>query len=241
MPDDVRGQPFADGDGPDSQDRGAADEAFAAVVLDEDFVEAAAIHEPSAAERILYAALERAEAEATGDPPYYSEPDMDPGMGGGLGGMSDGVVDGVADYDYRFEEIVGPDAELEPEDPDDEEGRFDRSDYTRYMPDEDDEEELAYGGYTAYSAAASTPYAARSSGRSARYSSSTWRMARWQRPVACVLAMVMGISVIALALIAIQRAGSAQRGDPTPGPASPVGDTDQRPSTVVEAEIPEDG
>jgi hypothetical protein len=230
VPDDVRGQPFADGDGPDSQDRGAADEAFAAVVLDEDFVEAAAIHEPSAAERILYAALERAEAEATGEPPYYPEPDMDPGMGGGL-----------TDFDYRYEEIAGPDDDLDQDDPDDE-GRFDRSDYTRYAPDEDDDEGLAYGGYVPYAAAsgASAPYGGRSPGSSSRYSYSAWRMARWQRPVAFVLAMAMGISVIALALIAIQRAGSAQRNDPTPGPASPAGDPDRQPPVVMEAEIPED-
>jgi hypothetical protein len=236
VPDDVGGQPFPDGDGPDNQDRGAADEAFAAVVLDEDFVEAAAIHEPSAAERILYAALERAESEATGDPPYYPEPDTDPGMGGGLGGP----------YDYRFDgeigEIGGPDGGLEAEDPDDEEGRFDRSDYTRYLPDEEDEDELAYGGYAPYGAAASGSYAARSAGFSSGPPSGAWRMARWQRPVACVLAMLMGISVIALALIAIQRAGSAQRGDPTPGPASPVGEPDQQPPVILEAEIPdEDG
>jgi hypothetical protein len=54
--------------------------------------------------------------------------------------------------------------------------------------------------------------------------------------------MVMGISVIAFALIAIQRAGSAQRGDPSPGPASPVSEPDEQPPVVVEAEIPdEDG
>nr|WP_245240532.1 hypothetical protein [Streptomyces spiramenti] len=48
---------------------------------------------------------------------------------------------------------------------------------------------------------------------------------RWQRPMACVLAMVMGLSVVAFALIAVQRSGSAQRVDPpvTP-PVSDPGD-----------------
>jgi hypothetical protein len=212
VPDDVGGPPFANGEGPESQDRGAADEAFAAVVLDEDFVEAAAIHEPSAAERILYAALERAESEAAGDPSYYPEPELDPGLG-----------ERIAEYDI---EAV--------EDPDDEEGRFDRSDYTRYLPDDDDEDEMAYGAYTPYQAAASDPYAA---------PAAAWRPGRWQRPVACVLAMVMGISVIAFALIAIQRAGAAHRGDLTPVPGSPAGETGGgtggQPPAVLDADLPE--
>jgi hypothetical protein len=209
VPDDVGGPPFANGEGPESQDRGAADEAFAAVVLDEDFVEAAAIHEPSAAERILYAALERAESEAAGDPSYYPEPELDPGLG-----------ERIAEYDIEALEDL-----------DDEEGRFDRSDYTRYLPDDDDEDDIAaYGAYTPYQAGATAPYAA---------PAAAWRPGRWQRPVACVLAMVMGISVIAFALIAIQRAGAAPRSDTTPGPVSPAGETDGQPPVVMDAELPE--
>ncbi|MGP4111679.1 SCO2584 family spore wall biosynthesis protein [Streptomyces sp. 4N509B] len=251
MPDDVSGWPFADGEGPDGQERGAADEAFAAVVLDEDFVEAAAIHEPSAAERILYAALERAESEAAGEPPYHPEAGLDPGMAD-VGAM------GEADQD-------------------DDEGRFDRSDYMRYLPEEfredlrdvgddrydlgdefrdeyrdeyreEDDEGPGFPPHAPYGVPAPRRFAGRSSSLSAgssspRYAHSTWRMTRWQRPVACVLAVVMGISVIALALIAIQRAGSSQRGDTTPGPASPVDDIDgseERPPLVRDAELPDD-
>ncbi|GAA2227589.1 hypothetical protein GCM10010232_11600 [Streptomyces amakusaensis] len=64
MPDDVGGRPFPDGWEPDD-DRGGADEDFAPVVFDEDFVKAALIREPSAVERLLAAAQARAEAEAS--------------------------------------------------------------------------------------------------------------------------------------------------------------------------------
>ncbi len=220
MPDNAEGYPFRDGEGPDSQDRGAADEAFAAVVLDEEFVEAAAIHEPSAAERILYAALERAESEAATEHSPYPDLDFDPGMPDGVGGYP-------IDADLRD---LGEDPDGE--EPDDEEGRFDRSDYTRYLPDED-EEDLAYGGYAGY--AGPGALAARAAGSSPR----GWRPIRWQRPVACVLAMVMGISVIAFALIAIQRAGSAQRGEPTPLPSPADGPGDD-PPVDVEPDVPDD-
>ncbi|MFD0383956.1 hypothetical protein ACFQ2B_21530 [Streptomyces stramineus] len=59
------GQPFPDGEEPDSHRHGDADDAFASVVFDEEFVRSAAIHEPTAVERMLAAAQARAEAEAT--------------------------------------------------------------------------------------------------------------------------------------------------------------------------------
>uniref|UniRef100_UPI000AEF2297 SCO2584 family spore wall biosynthesis protein n=2 Tax=Streptomyces TaxID=1883 RepID=UPI000AEF2297 len=55
MPDDVGGKPFPDGWEPDD-DRGGADEDFASVVFDEDFVRSAPVHEPTAVERLLAAA-----------------------------------------------------------------------------------------------------------------------------------------------------------------------------------------
>jgi hypothetical protein len=217
VPDDVGGPPLPNGEGPDSFDRGAADEAFAAVVLDEAFVEAAEIHEPTAAERILYAALERAEAEAAGEAGFYRDPDLDPG---GADGLLDGIVPLAGD----------PDGGAEAED---DEGRFDRSDYLRYLPEEDDEDEPGYGEYGPYSA--SYPAGYRPAGRSGAVGSvgsagpvaaagPGWRPRRWQRPVACVLAMVMGISVIAFALIAIQRAGSSRGTAPAPAPPASAPD-----------------
>lgn len=50
MPDDVGGRPFPDGEEPDSHRHG--DDEFASVVFDEEFVRSAAVHEPSAAERM---------------------------------------------------------------------------------------------------------------------------------------------------------------------------------------------
>ncbi|WP_326599078.1 SCO2584 family spore wall biosynthesis protein [Streptomyces sp. NBC_01803] len=210
MPDDVGGQPFPNGEGPDSHDLGAAEEAFASVVLDEAFVEAARIHEPTAAERILYAAMERAESEAGGEVGFYRDPDLDPGASDGLGGF-----DGDDDVD--------------------DEGRFDRSDYTRYLPDEDDEDRPTFGSFTAYGGYGADGIRG-PGGREAQPPPAAWRPAprprgglggapgRWQRPVACVLAMVMGISVIAFALIAIQRAGAAQ--PRVPGPPAPASESD---------------
>jgi hypothetical protein len=195
VPDDVGGQPFRDGDGPDSEDRGTADEAFAAVVLDDAFVEAAEIHEPTAAERILYAAMERAESEAAAELGFYRDPDLDPGASDGLAGFDDDDDDA------------------------DDEGRFDRSDYTRYLPDDeaDDGQGPISGPYAPRAGFEGGPGGGAIRGPGAREEQPPpWRPLRWQRPVACVLAMVMGISVIAFALIAIQRAGAAQSRDPEP-------------------------
>ncbi|KPC87951.1 membrane protein, partial [Streptomyces sp. NRRL WC-3753] len=65
MPEDVGGSPFPDGRQPDDDhDRGGADDAFASVVFDEDFIRAAEFHEASAVERLVAAAHARAEAEA---------------------------------------------------------------------------------------------------------------------------------------------------------------------------------
>lgn len=57
------GRPYPNGWEPDD-DRGGADEDFASVVFDEDFVRAAEFHEPTAVERLLAAAEARAEADA---------------------------------------------------------------------------------------------------------------------------------------------------------------------------------
>ncbi|MGK5533957.1 hypothetical protein [Streptomyces sp. URMC 129] len=224
MPDDVGGQPFPNGEGPDSHDLGAAEEVFASVVLDEAFVEAARIHEPTAAERILYAAMERAESEVSGEIGFYRDPDLDPGASDGLGGF-----DGDDDAD--------------------DEGRFDRSDYTRYLPDADDEDDPddaaddargpGFGSFTAYGGR--DPDGIRGPGGEPGPPAAAWRPSprhraprhrggpgglgnRWQRPVACVLAMVMGISVIAFALIAIQRAGAAQPRVPAIPSNAPAGE-----------------
>ncbi|ARQ70707.1 hypothetical protein [Streptomyces marincola] len=211
MPDDVGGPPFRDGDGPDSDDRGVADEVFAAVVLDEDFVEAAEIHEPTAAERILYAAMERAEAEAASELGFYRDPDLDPGTSDGLPGF-------------------------DPDGDQDDEGRFDRSDYLRYLPDEDDEDGPAHGPRpgTGRGERGGRPGGGEviRGHRGREPLPPAWRPARWQRPVACMLAMVMGISVIAFAFIAVQRAGQ------TPARDAEREDEEQ---TVFDAEMPDHG
>ncbi|RBM23648.1 hypothetical protein [Streptomyces sp. PT12] len=234
MPDDLGGLPFRDGEGPDSEERRAADEAFASLVLDDDFVEAAEIHEPTAAERILFAAMERAESEAVAEfGLYYRDPDIDPGGADGLTGFEG--PDSPDPSDLFRPERADPFSGFDGEDPDgedpDEEGRFDRSDYTRYTTDEPDGGEGA-GLPPAFAPAPPSPPHARSRPPHWGTRGPGWRPARWQRPVACVLAMVMGISVIAFALIAVQRAGAVQSRDPGPG-------EDER--TVVEPDGAEGG
>ncbi|MGW0117085.1 SCO2584 family spore wall biosynthesis protein [Streptomyces sp. NPDC003327] len=176
MPDDVGGTPFPDGADPeDSVDRGGADEDYAAVVFDEDFVRAAPVHEPTAVERLLAAAQARAEAESAR------------ARAGG------GSVD-----DDPYEDGYDP-AGL------------------TYEPDDIGDDDSPYGRH----GGALRPYRGR---------------ARWHRPVAWILALLMGIGMVALAFAAVYRGAAANRQDqvpppattgvdkPTPNPAPPAAD-----------------
>ncbi|MER5983130.1 hypothetical protein [Streptomyces sp. NPDC001787] len=168
MPDDVGGKPFPDGWEPDDDDRGGADEDFAAVVFDEDFVRAAPVHEPTAVERLLAAAQARAEAEAARSRR-------------GAGPMDDDLYD-----DYGRDGAYGRGrAYGDPLDPDygDE---ADRGPYGRHG-----------GSLRPYRGAA-----------------------RWHRPVAWLLALVMGIGMVALAFTAVYRGSSPGRGEPLPPPVT---------------------
>lgn len=197
MADETGGQPLPNGEGPDSQGREADDEVFGAVVLDEGFVEAARIHEPTAAERVLYAALERAETEAVeerGAPPVERDPEA-------------GASRGPASFDSWGHE---------------DDGRFDRSDYTRYLPWTGMDAGPARSARGKQPPAARPPGERQASGRRGTgrpvgrpmprpAAPPARRLTRWQRPIACVLAMVMGISLVAVAVLAVQRASSPQR------------------------------
>ncbi|WP_338118299.1 hypothetical protein [Streptomyces coryli] len=154
MPDDVGGRPpFQDGEEPDSRFDAAAEDEFAAVILDEEFVRAARVHEPSAVERMVAAAEAQAQAEAAlaGDP----EPD-----------------DGIDEDGY------GP-----------------------YGP---------YGGRL-------SPYRGH---------------LRWQRPVALLLAVVMGVGIVALVFTAVYRSSNPGR-DEAPSPGGPSST-----STSAESGVP---
>ncbi|MEY9488625.1 hypothetical protein RKD26_004419 [Streptomyces calvus] len=157
MPEDVGGSPFPDGWEPDDDhDRGVSDEEFASVVFDEDFVRAAAVHEPTAVERLLAAAQARAEAsEAEARRGRTRGERYDDGYGG-----------------YRGDPGHDPD-----DDPD--------------APDADHGSPGPYG-----------------------------RQVRWHRPVAWLLALVMGVGMVALAFSAVYRGASSQREDQVPTPAS---------------------
>ncbi|MFE1265439.1 hypothetical protein ACFW5X_33625 [Streptomyces albogriseolus] len=154
VPEDVGGTPFPDGWKPDDDhDRGVSDEEFASVVFDEAFVQAAAVHEPTAVERLLAAAQARAEAS---------------------------------------------------------EAEARRTRARRY----DD----GYGGYRA--AGGHDPDDEDADALEAEYGAPYGRPVRWRRPVAWMLALVMGIGMVALAFSAVYRGGSAQRQDPAPPPAT---------------------
>lgn len=156
------GRPFPDGWEPDD-DRGGADEDFASVVFDEDFVRAAEVHEPTAVERLLAAAQARAEAEAAR-------------AGSGMGVADDEPYDGAYGL-YGRERAYDDGSHL------------------------DDEYADPYG---------------RHGGSLRPYRGS----ARWHRPVAWVLALLMGIGMVALAFTAVYRGASGNRQDQVPPPAT---------------------
>lgn len=234
MSDDLGGQPFPDGEEPEYRHHGAADDEFASVVLDEDFVRSAAVHEPTAVERILAAAQSHSESETVRG--------FEDGYGYGPGGEGEFGADPDADGDME--------AEAE-EDPDDE-GRFDRSDYAEFVEPADGDESVhdgLYGPYGSYSEYGQYsrhgrhgPYDPRfdvgeehgSDYRAAPHRPRHIRMRpyrshiRWQRPLAWLLVVMMGIGVLALALSAIYRGTSGQRQEPTPPPATTGVDSSAR-------------
>lgn len=172
------GKPFPDGEEPDEHHHGShgkADEEFASVVFDEEFVRSAQIHEPSAVERMLAAAEARAEAEAARSGPGFGPEGDDPDEPGPRGHRR---ARGADDYDGY-------------------------SDYPEY---EDDGEygDYPYGPYGPYGGAL-RPYRSSS---------------RWHRPVAWVLAVVMGIGLVALAFSAVYRGSSGRTQNPAPAPTS---------------------
>ncbi|MEV7435572.1 hypothetical protein [Streptomyces griseoviridis] len=171
VPEDVGGTPSSDGwDPDDDQDRGVSDEEFASVVFDEAFVKAAAVHEPTAVERLLAAARARAEAteaEARRAARRRGEPHQD----GDRGRRSRPGRDTPDDLD----------------DPDD----FDDEGDSRHGA------EGRYGGHGFFA-----------------------KKVRWHRPVAWLLALVMGVGMIALAFAAVYRGGSSGRQDQVPAPAA---------------------
>lgn len=171
VPDDVGGRPFPDGWEPDD-DRGGADEDFASVVFDEDFVRSAEIHEPTAVERLLAAAEARAEAEAAR---AHSRG----------GAMDDDLHDDGYGPDglYGRERAFGDSCDLD-------------------GPDGDYEDD-------------SGPYG-RHGGALRPYRGS----ARWHRPVAWLLAVLMGIGMVALAFSAVYRGAAGNRQDQVPPPVT---------------------
>ncbi|MCX5140212.1 MULTISPECIES: hypothetical protein [unclassified Streptomyces] len=176
MPDDVGGRPFPNGWEPDD-DRGGADEDFASVVFDEDFVRAAEFHEPTAVERLLAAAEARAEADAfrarAGGPLDDDPYDDGYGRAGGYGDPLDA--------------------------------------------DDDD----TYG---------SGPYG-RHGGSLRPYRGA----ARWHRPVAWLLAVLMGVGMVALAFSAVFRNSSGDRQDQVPPPATSGVDSAPGPTAAPSA------
>ncbi|MGW1538810.1 SCO2584 family spore wall biosynthesis protein [Streptomyces sp. NPDC002309] len=155
MPEDVGGTPFPDGWEPDDDhDRGVSDEEFASVVFDEAFVRSAAVHEPTAVERLLAAAQARAEAsEAEARRAHGRSERYDDGYG--TGGL---------DHDPDLDDL------------------------------DDFDEHHGTAGHG--------------------------KQVRWHRPVAWLLALVMGVGMVALAFAAVYRGASSHREDPVPTPAS---------------------
>ncbi|MFD7547617.1 hypothetical protein ACFV0R_31805 [Streptomyces sp. NPDC059578] len=176
MPEDVGGTPLPGGDEPDDRDHGGADEEFASVVFDEDFIRAAPVREPSAVERLLTAAEARAEAEGRPAGTRGGHPDNDPD-----------------DPDARALDAFGEGRSYDPDD--------------RYARDILEE----------------------SYGRSDTFMGH----ARWHRPIAWLLALAMGVGMVALAFAAVYRGAASNRQDPAPRPSST--ELGQGPSTPPSA------
>ncbi|MCI3930662.1 SCO2584 family spore wall biosynthesis protein [Streptomyces sp. AN091965] len=175
MPEDVGGTPFAGGGEPDDdRDHGGADDEFASVVFDEDFVRAAEIHEPTAVERLLAAAQARAEAEARRGRSRRSGSDA---RDAADGDFDDYAYDGYGPDDGVF----GPDRDVD-------------------ELDDLDDAELMEDGRGRYG---------RRGGK-----------VRWHRPVAWMLALLMGIGMVAFAFAAVYRGASSGRQDRIPPPAT---------------------
>ncbi|GAA3059996.1 hypothetical protein GCM10017562_26210 [Streptomyces roseofulvus] len=176
MPDDVGGRPSPNGWEPDDE-RGGAAEGRWDVVFDEEFVKAAAVHEPTAVERLLAAAQARAEAEsararalrAAGDDDLYDD-GRDP---------------------------VG----------------------LTYEPDDIGDDASPYGRH----GGALRPYRG---------------SARWHRPVAWLLALLMGIGMVALAFTAVYRGAAANRQDQVPPASTGVDQPNPAPPAASPAAAP---
>ncbi|WP_456316899.1 SCO2584 family spore wall biosynthesis protein [Streptomyces cavernicola] len=197
MPEDVGGTPSPDGREPDDdRDHGRADEEFAAVVFDEDFVRSAAFHEPSAVERLLAAAEARAEAEHRR---YRDESGHDPERG-------------------------------DPSDPHRPRGSYHPHDaYDAY--DAYDPYGHGPGGCVAHGSEECTECDKTGGNGAGRRAPG-----RWHRPVAWVLALVMGIGMVALAFSAVYRGNSSGRQDPGPPPAT--SGVDRTPSAPAGPAVP---
>ncbi|MFC7305570.1 hypothetical protein ACFQVC_15225 [Streptomyces monticola] len=179
VPEDVGGSPFPDGWEPDDDhDRGGADEEFASVVFDEDFVRAAEIHEPTAVERLLAAAEARAETEQHRGRARRKGPDDD--------------------LDDFYDAYEGPGTHP---------AGHDRS------PDGYGESGHEPGPYDLYDPRAAEELGGRRG------------QGRWHRPVAWMLALLMGIGMVALAFTAVYRGASSGRQDQVPPPATTGVDT----------------
>ncbi|MER5478047.1 hypothetical protein ABT026_13885 [Streptomyces sp. NPDC002734] len=216
MAEDVGGTPFPDGGGPDDdQDRGAPDDEFAPVVFDEDFVRAAPVHEPTAVERLVAAAQARAEASE-------AEAARRARLAGGPGHDEDRHDEATGPEELGLAHIPpglgGPDAPF-------------REFVARTGQDP--------GGPGMPGGDAAADFAPGLFGRPG----GSVRPGRWHRPVAWVLALVMGMGMVALAFSAVHRGSAGQTGQvpppvstrPTPAPAP---DTAVGPSASAEYSRP---
>ncbi|MEU9578958.1 hypothetical protein [Streptomyces chilikensis] len=224
MAEDVGGTPFPDGGEPDDdQNRGMPDDEFAPVVFDEDFVRAAPVHEPTAVERLVAAAQARAEA---------SEAEAARRARAG----------GPRPEDDRHDEAPGPDDIGLAHDPLSR-GRPGRDPSAEDPPRPGDPYPAGHvartgqdpGGPGMRGGDAAADFAPGLFGRPG----GSVRPGRWHRPVAWVLALVMGMGMVALAFTAVHRGAAGQTGQvpppastrPTPAPAP---DTAVGPSASAE-------
>lgn len=181
MPKDAGGLPY-----PEGGDHGGSDDEFDAVVLDESFVRAAQVHEPTAEERILAAVearLERETAAGTsrGRKPGDPNDETDSGEAGDAGDLDD--IDEAYDVEAAGEA-----------------GR--RSDRSAVDADGPPFELRQLGSGGRYRVG--HWYGGGPGGYQHNWTGHGGR-ARWQHGVAWVLALLMGVGVVLIAAAAVYR------------------------------------
>jgi len=213
MPRDLGGLPHSEGG-----DDGGEDEAFDAVVFDESFVRSAPVHEPTAEERILAAVEARLEREAAAGA-NRPAPVTDPAEAGDPAARRDMDDADWAEYSEYAEQDGSDDPSAARG------GRPGRGVSRRGGARPQPPRAATSGGYGGLSPQGRYRvghwYGGPPDGFRAHHARAMRRQTRqWQRAVAWLLALVMGLGVVLLAAAAVYRGVNGAASQPSRAPGS---------------------